>query len=394
VLPVEFVREINQRNDMPYTPQFRILIADSIRIWGGAQRFIVELAEGLTQRGHRVTIQTLPGSPLAERARARGLPVREVWTRADSAPWTVLPLMAHIHREKYDFVISTFDKDLRTTGLAGHLAGRLSGRDITVIHTRECDDPLKNKPRYRWFYTKIADHIIVNSRATLETTVASAPWLSRDRISILYKGIDLDDYAEPDPGPWRERLNPDGNRIVIGYAGQLIDRKRIDVVMRLLASPGLIELPWRLAIAGKGPQEAKLQAEADRLGLRERVDFCGFVDGVHQWMAALDIFVLPSLIEGFGYVLAEAGAAGIPSVAYRASSIPEVVIDGETALLAPEGDDATFAEHLKTLIADGGLRERMGRAARRDVFERHGLDTMVERMETILTTLSANRPEQ
>jgi glycosyltransferase involved in cell wall biosynthesis len=98
-------------------------------------------------------------------------------------------------------------------------------------------------------------------------------------------------------------------------------------------------------------------------------------------MAAIDIFVLPSLIEGFGYVLAEAGAAGKPSVAYRASSVPEVVIDGETALLAESGDDIEFGRHLKRLITDSGLRQKMGAAARQDVFRRHGLDAMVERME-------------
>jgi glycosyltransferase involved in cell wall biosynthesis len=306
----------------------------------------------------------------------------------------VLPLVAHIYRAKYDFVITTFDKDLRTTGLAGRLTARLTGRPITVIHTRECDDPVKNKPRYRWFYTKVADHIIVNSRATLDTTVGSVPWLDRSRVSILYKGIDLGDYAQPDPGPWRKRLRPGGNEVVIGYAGQLVARKRIDVVMRLLASPGFIDLPWRFAIAGTGPEEARLREEAARLGLNGRVVFCGFVDDIHNWMAALDIFVLPSFIEGFGYVLAEAGAAGVPSVAYRASSIPEVVVDGETALLAPRADDGAFAANLRKLILDGELREKMGRAARRDVFERHGLDTMVKRMEAILATLAADRTER
>ncbi|UCH84543.1 MAG: glycosyltransferase family 4 protein [Candidatus Latescibacterota bacterium] len=374
---------------MNSSSRFRILMADSIRIWGGAQRFIVELAEGLTTRGHHVTIQTLPGSPLAGHAGQRGLPVREVWTRADSAPWTVIPLVRAIHQAKYDVIITTFDKDLRTTGLAGRIVARLTRRPITIFHTRECDDPLKNKPRYRWFYTKVADHIIVNSRATLDTTLGSAPWLSRDRISILYKGIDLSDYANPDPGPWRRRLDPGGGSVVIGYAGQLIARKRIDVLLGLLASPDLAGLDWRLAIAGKGPEEDALQDQARRLGVQNRVEFCGFVDGIPAWMSALDLFVLPSFIEGFGYVLAEAGAAGVPSVAYEASSIPEVVIDGETALLAPEADDAAFARHIKTLITDKALRERMGQAARHDVFDRHGLDTMVERMESILTDVSA-----
>ena len=102
----------------------RILFADAIRIWGGAQRFILETAEGLAARGHEVTIQTFPDSNLAERARKRGIAVNEVRTRADSAPWTVLPLAARMRRRPYDVVVTTFDKDLRTTGLAARLAGR------------------------------------------------------------------------------------------------------------------------------------------------------------------------------------------------------------------------------------------------------------------------------
>jgi len=180
----------------------RILFADSISIWGGAQRFILESAIGLAARGHDVTIQTLPGSPLAQKAREQGLTVREVRTRADAAPWTVVPLAFHMRAHPYDVVYTTFDKDLRTTGLAG----RIAGRGTVVIHSRECDDPVKNKSRYRWFYTKVADHVVVNSESTLKTTLESARWLDRNRTSIVYKGIDLDDYLSIDASPWRDRL--------------------------------------------------------------------------------------------------------------------------------------------------------------------------------------------
>ena len=366
--------------------RLKILISDSIRMWGGAQRFIIELVEGLAKRGHYAAIQTFPGSPLSDRARERGIDVHEVPVRVDAAPWTVLRLAIHLRRKRYDVVITTWDKDLRTTGLAAKLASR----DTIVVHTRECDDPLKDTFRYKWFYTQIADHIVVNSEATLETTLGSAPWLTRDRTFILYKGIDLSDYASLDPGPWKKQLNPDGSRVVVGYAGQLIDRKRIDVVMKLLARPEFESLPWHFAIAGKGAEEENLRSMAKQLGIADRVTFSGFVTDVHRWLMATDIFVLPSFVEGFGYVLAEAGAAGKPSVAYRASSIPEVVKDGETALLADRGDDEGFAKQLHRLLADEKLREQMGDAARRDVFERHGLDGMVDRMERQLYSLIDN----
>jgi glycosyltransferase involved in cell wall biosynthesis len=361
----------------------RILISDSIRVWGGAQRFIVELADGLAKRGHDVAIQTFPRSPLSTRARELGITVHEVGTRSDAAPWVVLPLAARMRRRPYDVVVTTWDKDLRTTGLAAKLAAR----GTVVVHTRECDDPLKDTWRHRWFYTRIADHIVVNSRATLKTTLESAPLLSENRTSILYKGIDLGDYESLDPGLWGDRLNPEGSRVVIGYAGQLIERKRIDVLMRMLSGPEFETLPWHLAIAGKGPQEEALRADAKRLGVEDRVTFCGFVDDIHRWLVAIDIFALLSFVEGFGYVLAEAGAAGKPCVAYRASSVPEVVKDGDTALLARQGDDSGFAAHLHRLLEDDELRRQMGRVARGDVFERHGLDTMVERMERQLLDL-------
>lgn len=360
--------------------KLRICISDSIRIWGGAQRFIVELAEGLHKRGHEVVIQTFPGAPLAGRARARGLTVTEVRVRTDSAPWIVAPLALGMRRRPYDAVITTWDKDLRTTGLAA----RLAGRGTLVIHTRECDDPLKNNARYRWFYTRVADRIVVNSQATLDTTLASAPWLEESRTFILYKGIDLEDYHALDAGEWRTRLHPDVYEVVIGYAGQLIARKRVDAVLRMLAGPQFEGMPWRFAIAGTGPEEAELRAEAERLGIADRVMFCGFVEDIHRWYVAIDMLVLPSFIEGFGYVLAEAGAAGKPCVAYRASSIPEVVVEGETAFLAEQDNDAEFASYIERLAADPDLRARMGAAARRDVFERHGLDQMVDRMEAYL----------
>jgi len=358
----------------------RILISDSVRIWGGAQRFVVEMAGGLSARGHDVSILTYPGSPLSGRGRERGLPVLETAIRSDAAPWVVLPLALRMRRRPYHVVLTTWERDLKTTALAAKLAAR----GTVVIHRRACDDPIKNNTRYRWLYTRLADHVVVNSRATMETTRRSAPWLDERRMSLLYNGIDLRDYESPDPGKWRAELDPEGGHVVIGFVGQLVGRKRLDVVMRALTGPELGPLPWRLAIAGKGPDEERLRGLAHSLGIAHRVAFCGFVTDIPRWLAATDVFILPSLIEGFGYVLAEAAAAGKPIVSYRASSIPEVVRDGETALLAGYGDDEAFAAHLQRLVTDAALRKHMGTLARRDAFARHGLDTMVDGMETIL----------
>jgi glycosyltransferase involved in cell wall biosynthesis len=370
------------------TPGLRLLFADSVRVLAGAQRFVLDAAVGLRERGHAVTVQTHRGALLAQRARAVGLPVRELTMRTDAAPWTVLPLARLLRRAPVDAVVTTYDKDLRTAGLAA----RLCGRRIAVLHSRECDDPLKDRLRYRLFYNRVADHVITNSEATRRTTLASARWLRPERVSVMYKGIDPAVYEHAGGSAWRAKLAVPAGVTVLGFAGQLVERKRCDRLLRVLATSGLQQRPWLLAIAGSGPQEERLRRLAVELGLADRVRFSGFVDPIAPWFAAIDLFVLPSLIEGFGYVLAEAMAAGKPCVSYAASSTPEVVEDGVTGLLAAPGDEAGLGRALARLLDDAQLRAAMGSAARHRVRERFTLQRMIDALEQrILTEVERRR---
>ncbi len=357
-----------------------VLFSNTIRLWAGAERFVLDAALGLHRRGHRVIVQSYPGMPLLLRAQEAGLETLATRVRMDMAPWTVLPLAARLRRDPVDVVWTTRDKDLRTSGLAA----RLAGRRIAVIHSRECDDPVKSSAAYRWFFTRVAHRIVVNSESTRRTTLDSAPWLSPERVDLLYKGIDLAPWERAQPGEWPQRFRWQAGEVVIGYAGQLVPRKRIDLLMRLLAGDELRERPWKLVLAGSGPAEDGLKALAQELGIAERVVFCGFVDDLPAWMAAIDFLVLPSLIEGFGYVLAEAMAAGKPVAAYAASSIPEVVRDGVGGLLAPPEDDDALGPILTRLIDDAELRARLGRDGHEDTRKRLSLDTMIDVMEEIV----------
>jgi glycosyltransferase involved in cell wall biosynthesis len=154
--------------------------------------------------------------------------------------------------------------------------------------------------------------------------------------------------------------------------------------MRLLAGEELRAKPWRLVLAGIGPAEEALKTLASELDLTDRVCFCGFVADLPAWMKAIDFLVLPSLIEGFGYVLAEAMAASRPVAAYGASSIPEVVHHGVGGLIAPAKDDDSLTPILARLIDDPALREDLGAKGHDDVRARLSLDTMLDTMEEIV----------
>ncbi|HOS04361.1 MAG TPA: glycosyltransferase family 4 protein, partial [Candidatus Hydrogenedentes bacterium] len=104
-------------------------------------------------------------------------------------------------------------------------------------------------------------------------------------------------------------------------------------------------------------------------------------------LAALDIFVLPSINEGMGRVLLECGAAGVPAVATAVGGVPNIVHDGATGLLTPPRNAQALACNILGLVQDAGLRHRMGMAARGHVAPRYGIETMVRKIESLYEEL-------
>lgn len=326
----------------------RVLIADAVRIFGGAERFALDAAVGLRERGWDVTLSAYPGSPLHRRAKRLRLPLHTARTRANGAPWTVLPLRRWLAREPFDLVLSLYEKDLRTAGLAAWLC---SPRPV-IVHSRECDGPIKDRPWIRWFHSRVAQRVWMNSRATRESALRSAPWLDADRVDTLRKGVDVARYHDV------VGHSPEGP-FTFGFAGQLVERKRVDVLMRLLSTFGPDLPPFRLRIAGAGPERIELQDQARRLRLGERVDFDGFVRDMPAWMAKIDSLVLPSKEEGWGYVLAEAAAAGRGVVALDASSVSEVTPSGAGAVLADPNNDRALGAALASVLVEGREATRL-----------------------------------
>jgi glycosyltransferase involved in cell wall biosynthesis len=155
--------------------------------------------------------------------------------------------------------------------------------------------------------------------------------------------------------------------VVLGHAGRLSSEKNqkflIDVTRELIKAG----LNCCLHIAGTGPLEKALQDYAVENGLREEVVFLGFQEDVSPFMASIDIFLLSSRWEGFGYVLIEAMAAKKPVVAFASSSTPEIVENGKTGHLVPPGDLGAFVRRVKELSLDPQQRLVFGRAGRERV---------------------------
>jgi glycosyltransferase involved in cell wall biosynthesis len=148
------------------------------------------------------------------------------------------------------------------------------------------------------------------------------------------------------------------------YVGRLAREKRLDLLLRSAALLGSGR-DFRLCLVGGGAIEGSLRGLAERLGIADRVIFCGWVrhQEIARYYAAADLFVFPSPAEAMGIVLVEAMSLGLPCVAIDRYGPSDVVVDGVTGFLCPF-DETDFAEAVRRLLDNPGLHSRMSQAAR------------------------------
>lgn len=204
--------------------------------------------------------------------------------------------------------------------------------------------------------------------------------IAEAKIDVVYNGVDTGRFV-PDPGA-RERLARDlpitpGDFVIAG-AFSLLPWKQPAVLLDACALLARRGVPIRLLVAGAGPLLAELQARSLQLGLAERTHWFGHSSRLETVLQACDVFVLPSVGEAFGNVLAEAMACGVPVVASRSGGIPEVVDDGVTGRLVDPSNPAAFADAIERLACDTALRRKMGRCAIDCARQRFNVDSAVE----------------
>jgi glycosyltransferase involved in cell wall biosynthesis len=175
-------------------------------------------------------------------------------------------------------------------------------------------------------------------------------------------------------------IPPEKNEFPIGFLGRLDPIKRIpDLVTALRDAPRA-----HLHIFGEGPERAEIEKTAITLGLTSRLTLHGAVERPQEALAQMRLLILPSAAEGFGLVLIEAMAAGIPVVATDVPGIRDVVKDEITGLLVPPADPRRLADAINRLIADPLLRNRLIEAGAAEVRERFTWDVVLPKYRELL----------
>ncbi len=352
---------------------------NSSRSWGGGEKWHCDMSQRLARSGCRVSLVTKVNSELYLRAQKAGTDVQGVQVSNLSFlnPWKLLLLFVWFRRSRFDAVILNLPADLKVGGLAAKLAGVPK-----IIYRRGSATPVKDSLFNRFLLRRVVTELIANSAETGRTILASNPELvDPGKITVIYNGIDLDEY---DRRPFSLLYEKQEGEIVLGCAGRLSwekNQKFIVEVAALLRNRGL---KFKLLIAGTGKLESELRAQVKSLDLEQHVLFLGFVENIKAFMESVDIFLLSSVYEGFGYVLVEAMASSRPVVAFSSSSTPEIVVDGKTGYLAGKDNKEAFAERILELSREPSLAQCFGTSGRERVCEMFEMEVSVRKLVSLI----------
>lgn len=305
-------------------------------------------------------------------------------------------------RLRFDLVHSMTPK----AGLLCALAARLAGVPIR-LHTFTGQVWAEQRGAARWI-GKFCDWLIVrlntgcyaDSPSQREFIVAQgiAP---RDRLRVLLHGsiagVDLRRFrpeARSDSGVLRAELGIGGGSRIVTFVGRVTRAKG---VVDLVAAFARIAESRDLFLLLVGPFEPDLDplpdATARLIAAHPRIRALGYQENPERYVAAADVFCLPSYREGFGTVVMEAAAMGIPAVATSIVGLVDAVEDGVTGILVPPRDPDALADALSRLLDDAPLRERMGEAARARSHSRFGAEAVNAALAAEYARLAGGKPD-
>ena len=308
----------------------RVVHVHRMRGIGGSERHLLTLLPALAERGVDVAFLGLddPAWDPSDFYDALTVPALRLRAPRDLDPL----LLARTLRAVDADVVHTH---LVHADLYGGLAAKLRG--ARLVSTKHNDDPFRRGPfrHVERRLLRLADRVVTITDALREFTIAEVGGDPR-KIETIHYGLD------ELPPAWGENppdTIPDGARIVL-TTSRLVVQKGVDVAVRSVA--GLPD-DCVLVVLGEGPERAHLEQLAEEVGVAGRVFLLGRVPDVAAWLRRAAVYVQPSRWEGFGLGVLEAMHASLPVVATRVSSLPELVLDGETGYLVPGEDPAALA---------------------------------------------------
>jgi len=367
--------------------------------FGGAQRYVFDLASHLPKERCDVAVAFGKGGALKEKLAAREIRVmllahlvRDISLFSDIK--ACMELFSLFRRERPDVIHLNSSK----AGALGAIAARMyllgiKEKGLRIIFTVHGFAFYENRPWIArvlircvsWLTMLLSDAtIVLNDRDA--TAMRAWPFVKRG-IQKIKLGMETDPAFEKQEA--LSKLEAVGMRRgtgpLLGTIAELHVNKGLQYLIGALT---LLPPSVSLCIIGGGEEKENLERLALERGVAARIFFAGFLRDASRYLGAFDLFVLPSLKEGTPYVLLEAGSQGIPVVACDVGGIGEVIANKKTGLLVPPRNPALLAEGIRYALANPEETRRQSEALRHKVATEFGLGRMLQETQAIYTGIT------
>jgi glycosyltransferase involved in cell wall biosynthesis len=356
----------------------------SCRGWSSDAYWAARITCELQRRGHAVTLGCRAGTDaVIARARQEGVtrvttfgfvsglkPGRDVADVRRLSTALADTDVVHVHRGKEHWLAA--------------VANRVGKARRPLVRTRHIVQAVRPHAGNRWLYRHATDVVVTVSEAIRRQYVASG-LMPETRVLTLPGGVDANRFHPRPADPLvRQSLGASRGTPLVGMVAGLRVMKghetTVDAAARLRARGAAPHFVF----VGQGRSEARIRRCVAEHGLEDRVTLTGFTADVPSAVAAFDLALyVPLESEGMSRVVFEYLAAGCALIAARTGVVPEILHDGEHAVLVPAGDAGALADAIEHVMLDAPLRARLGAAARELVEKHYSGACVAERLEAL-----------
>ena len=372
----------------------KVLYVITKSAWGGAQRYVYDLAVNMPPERFETAVVCGGGGLLKELLENAGIRTVAVkWLDRDInvlmdffSFWSLVKIFG---RERPDIVHLSSSKAGGLGAAAARLASLFSRRSPLVIFTVHGWGFKEDRPAWQkaiifflsWLSSMLHDRVILIDTADWR---AAQRFIPREKLALIHNGIEPPKFMPRSEArifiarKIGQAISPD--TVLAGTIAELTKNKGLKYMIEAI-NRVKFQIPsskFQVIVVGEGEERKNLQDQIKSLGLENMVHLAGFIPEASRYLKGLDIFILPSLKEGLPYTIMEAMSAGVAVVASRVGGITDLIEDKKNGLLAPPKDINALALSIRTLAAGIIERNAMAHAARTKIELEFGLNAMIE----------------
>ncbi|PIP55815.1 MAG: hypothetical protein COX06_01265 [Candidatus Zambryskibacteria bacterium CG22_combo_CG10-13_8_21_14_all_42_17] len=346
--------------------------------FGGAQRYVYELADEAKNKGFDVSVlcgraenDKTSDNLLIKKLGVQNIKVTPIdglqrdisFTKEISSFFQILKI---IKNERPD----VFHINSSKMGALGAMAGRLAGikNIIFTAHGWAFNEPrpLWQKIPIKFFawLTILCTHKTISVSEKIKKDMERWPF-TKNKLVVIHNGMSRFNLAQRENGSF-----------TVGTIAELHRIKGLDILL-IAWNKFIKKHQAKLVIIGEGEERKNLENMAQKLGISDSVIFKGSVDNARSFLSNFDIFCMPSRSEGMPYALLEAGLAKLPVIASAVGGITEIIENGQNGILVEPEDAETIFSSLILLTEDKDLRERLGTNLKASIEEEFSFENMV-----------------